>query len=151
MTRAQQIERNVRKVRAALAIDAMHWAARYNAPVYLVGSTLYKPVPRDCDIRITIDDHDFGLRYGMAIMKFPEPRGSWAAGVNWGFEAPTQRWVDDIAKFSRSLTRKVGNIDLQIWPKSYWRDNAHPAALLLAQPTPGVFINNRYAPARRKA
>jgi len=146
VNRAQQVERNVREIRAALAIDVMHWAARYSASVYLVGSTLHNPTPRDCDLRITIEDHDFAARYGMTIMQFPEPRHRFTAGVNWGYEPPTQRWVDDIAKFSHVLSRKVGNVDLQIWPLSYWSDEPWPVPVLLAAPSPKWAIFNRYYP-----
>lgn len=154
-SRARRIERNVADIRAKLAPWAPYVAARYNAPVYLVGSTLYNPQPRDCDIRIPINDYEFAARYGMPTVTFAEAKGAdghrWVSGVEWGgLVAPTQAWVDDIAKFTGHLSTYLKrNVDLQIWPRSFWRD-AYPGALLLCAPSPKWWIYNSYAPSPKR-
>jgi hypothetical protein len=47
-----------------LAGWATYIAARYSGPVYLVGSALELPNPRDVDIRCVIDDELFIARFG---------------------------------------------------------------------------------------
>lgn len=135
------IRRNVNWIKMTLSADARHWAARYNGAVYLLGSTLHNPTPRDCDIRIVIDDHEFAARYGHTLVEkdspFHErPEITRSRVVDFCTDGPTQRWIDDVAKFSGNISRKIGNnLDLQIWPESQWR-KPYPEPVLLAAPSP---------------
>jgi hypothetical protein len=139
------IRRNVHHVRATIGAHARHWAARYNGPVYLIGSTLHNPTPRDCDIRILVPDHEFAARYGHELVKkdnpFPaRPEITSAMVVDFVTDGPTQRWIDDIAKFSGAICLKLtANVDLQIWPESFWR-KPYPEPVLLAAPSPRWFF-----------
>jgi hypothetical protein len=140
------IRRNIENLRAKISATARHWAARYNAPVYLVGSTLHNPTPRDCDIRIVVPDHEFAARYGHALVQKANPFRDRpeivsAQVVDFMADGPTQRWIDDIAKFSGALSQQLQtNLDLQIWPESLWR-KPYPEPLLLASPSPRWFFH----------
>ncbi len=144
------IAANVATAKSALSLHARHWAARYNASVYLVGSIRSKPEPRDIDIRIIIPDHEFAARYGHELrpteigeshpLHKRQPALVKASLVDWNGDGPTQRWIDDIAKFGAQLSLKMRhNIDLQIWPDSYWRE-PYPPPILLATPSPCWFF-----------
>ena len=154
---AARIEANVAKVRETLDIWARHMAARYNGPVYLLGSILTNPTPRDYDIRIVIQDHEFAARYGNTLVqtdlaehhpvrrRFPELLSMKL--VEWDREGPSQRWIDDIAKFGAVWSQRLGaNIDLQIWPDSYWREGTYPTPIRLAAPSPKWWIYNVHVP-----
>ena len=72
--------------------------ARYGYPIYLVGSALEKPNPRDTDLRIVIPDVEFFDRFG--------PRDD--------------RWYDEMAKQNRQINKGIGrlNVDFQIQSES---------------------------------
>lgn len=152
---AKTIERNVGHLRERLGAWAAHMAARYNGPVYLCGSTLHHPTPRDCDIRIIMSDTTFGARYGMELhpMDLDEfhplrkRRGLVRSSViRWSDEGPTQRWIDDIAKFNDHLAQTLAlNMDVQAWPESVWRE-VYPTPVRLAAPTPRWWIYTKYCP-----
>ena len=150
------IEAHVDRVKAALAVWARHMAARYNAPVYLTGSTLHKPDPRDCDVRIVIADDEFAARYGNALHQttFDEghpyrkrhPNILGCNTVHWDEDGPTQRWIDDVAKFNAHLSSRLKlNVDMQVVPDSWWRD-VWPPPFLLAAPSGRRFFHNRHFP-----
>ena len=44
-------------------------AGRFNSPVYLVGSALYKEYPRDVDVVVILSNQDFVNRYGFSCDK----------------------------------------------------------------------------------
>lgn len=147
---AQKIEDRVDTLVEKLTNWARHMAARYNGTVYLVGSVLHNPEPRDVDIRIVIHDHEFAARYGMEMKPCNEPptetRLGRTAKIHWNEDGPTQRWVDDIAKFSAELSTMLKrNFDIKVWPDSYWRE-PYPRPLVLAAPSPRWFIYNKYVP-----
>jgi len=153
---AARIEANVAYVLDALDCNARHLAARYSAPVYLVGSTLHHPNPRDCDIRVLVEDQEFAARYGMEWHQretqagtLLHKRGIVAARiVDFTNDGPTQRWIDDVAKFNSRISERAKlNMDIQIWPESMWRE-PFPAPILLAAPSPRRFIHNKYLPER---
>lgn len=130
-------------------------AARYNGPVYLCGSVLVKPEPRDIDIRIVIQDNSFAARYGNTLVptEFNEYHKYHKRGlvksntVEWDKEGPTQRWVDDMAKFNDFLSQKLKeNFDVQAVPDSWYRDRVYPAPIELAAPSPNWFIYSRLVP-----
>lgn len=152
-----QIEANVERIREQLDVWARHMAARYNGPVYLTGSTLHNPSPRDVDLRVVMLDEEFAARYGNEqTLKVDEKhhycqrRGlAGATIIDWHAQGPTQRWIDDVAKFGARLSVVLGtNVDLQIWPESYWRD-CWPPPIELASPSPHWWIDNKYAPVTR--
>jgi hypothetical protein len=149
------VEANVAFVCEKLKSWARHMAARYNAPVYLVGSTLHSPTPRDCDIRIVVVDHYFAARYGVELehREFGEHHPmrklhGLCAGrvVRWEEDGPSQAWVNDVAKFNEHLSARLERVmDVQVWPQSHWRP-PYPAAIELAAPTPHRFIYTKYCP-----
>lgn len=50
------------KIRFTQVANGMAWY--YGAPVWLTGSALYKEHPRDYDIRIILEDHDYHRLFG---------------------------------------------------------------------------------------
>lgn len=140
------IEANVARIVQGLRVWANHMAGRYNGCVYLLGSTLQNPEPRDCDIRIVMDDHEFGARYGLEMK--PTTKEGWTRCIAWDEDGPTQRWIDDVAKFNGrlSVTLKL-NMDIQLWPDSYWRDGKiYPKPILLAGRSPHWWIYSAHCP-----
>lgn len=99
----------------------VRWAnlirAFYGHPVYLVGSSLTKENPRDCDVVCVIPDEEFILRYGVDDVK------------QWGFRYRSGsfdlhescwKWADDVVHKSLQgmrFTRKY--IDFKVFPESY--------------------------------
>jgi hypothetical protein len=101
---------------------ANEMAGTYQSPVYLCGSALVKPDPRDIDIRIQIDDGDFALRYtgavspDAAISRWIEQgqTGAWTQ-IRW-------RWSADCTKRCRRAWKLTNlNIDFQVYPASWCR------------------------------
>jgi hypothetical protein len=83
---------------------SQYMAARYNGPVYLVGSVLAKADPRDIDLRVVVADKEFEGRYGLQ---------SYA-------HFPNQAWLDDMAKRNGELARDFRiNCGFQVHPASY--------------------------------
>lgn len=150
----EAIEKNVGRIVARLNGWALHMAARFNGTVHLVGSVLHNPSPRDVDIRLVIDDHNFAARYGMELHQqeftehHPLAKRGLVSGrvVKWDDDPPSQRWVDDCAKIGGALCAIVAhNVDFKVWPESYYRE-PYPTPLVLAAPSPRWFIYNRYHP-----
>lgn len=149
----RQVEANVAVVREKLADWAKHMAAHYNGTVYLLGSTLHNPTPRDCDIRIVIADDEFAARYGMDRVQRETLRGTAlhdrgvvsSLAVDWS-SGPSQRWIDDVAKFNGhlSLTTKL-NLDIKVWAESQWRF-VYPHPVVLAAPSPRYWFYSAYCP-----
>lgn len=141
----QQIAENIAHVMRGASSYARHWAARYNGPVYLVGSTLHSPTPRDCDIRVIVEDHEFAARFGHELVKRENPfrdRPEITSGmvVDFVTDGPTQRWIDDIAKIAANASRALRmNVDLQVWPESLWH-RPYPPPIVLAAPSPKWFF-----------
>jgi hypothetical protein len=162
MTDAELIEANVKRITAGLHAHgwALHMVARFNGPVYLLGSVLHKPAPRDIDIRIVVPDSEFAARYGHTLVQteldqyhpFRKERSMTTASiVRWDEDGPTQRWVDDMAKFGAHLSQRLNeNVDLKAWPESYWR-RPYPRPLVLAAPSSSWFIYNKYNPDPQQA
>lgn len=126
-------------------------AAKYAGRVYLLGSVLHTPNPRDIDIRIVVADHEFAARYGHEIRPLPKPieRGAVTTvnGVCWDEDGPTQRWIDDVAKIGAAMSVRINhNVDLKVWPASYWHDRTYPAPLLLAGPSQSQWFYNEFVP-----
>jgi hypothetical protein len=81
---------------------AQYMAARFNAPVYLVGSALRKANPRDIDVRIVLSEKHFKARYGQTHN-------------DWLREGPSQAWIDEIGKFcEQESTLQRLCIDFQV-------------------------------------
>lgn len=149
------IEAQVADVRRKLANWAAHMAARFGGTVYLVGSTLHNHKPRDCDVRIVIDDHEFSARYGVELKRVefneyhPMAKRGLVSGmvVPWDEEPPTQRWIDDVGKLcSQIASRTKLNMDVKVWPESHWRP-PYPAPIVLAALSPRWFVYNAHCPA----
>lgn len=144
------IEAQVDAIREKLAKSAAAMSARYNGTVYLVGSVLHSPTPRDVDVRIVVADHEFGVRFGMEMKPCDEPptetRMGRTAKIFWDADDYPQRWIDDTAKTGAAWSRCIGhNVDLKVWPESYWRE-PYPKPVILAAPSPRWAIYNRYFP-----
>lgn len=102
---------------------ANYIAARYNAPVYLVGSVLQKPTPRDIDIRVVVRDAEFTGRYGVTVEE-------WHSG-----KVP-QSWVDDMAKRNGELASGHRmNGDFQVIPEHEAKRHEGQPRILLASPS----------------
>ena len=95
-------------LRLHLAGWANQMAARFGFPVYLVGSSLTSPDPRDIDVRVVLSDDAFQARYG--VLPQHADRDSWG---QWG--AGSKRWGEDMAKISRQAAEALHrNIDFQV-------------------------------------
>lgn len=129
----------------------MHMAARFNGPVYLLGSILHNPAPRDVDVRIVVHDHEFAARYGMEMKPCDQPATDDLPGrtakVFWDEDGPTQTWVDDMAKLGGAMSAALGiNLDVKVWPESYFRLRIYPKPVVLAAPSPHWFVYNAHVP-----
>jgi hypothetical protein len=141
---AQQIEANVERITRLSSNAARHMAAKLNGRVYLTGSTLHNPSPRDCDVRVIVADHEFGARYGLQMK--PTTKEGWTHCIAWDEDGPTQRWIDDCAKTGAEWSGLLGlNVDFKVWPLSYWRE-PYPAPLVLAAPSPHWFFYSAIVP-----
>ena len=91
-------------------------AARYGAPVYLVGSSLAVEDLRDArdfDIRIVLPDAEFETRFGVEATTWAREQWStWSDG--------SRRWGAEMAKLGRAFTTtwaSLGlNVDIQVHP-----------------------------------
>jgi hypothetical protein len=149
------IEARVAELQAKLSDWARHMAARLNARVYLMGSVLQNPSPRDIDIRIVIEDDEFAARYDMPMEPVSDEekerelnRNGHARGSKVYFDGRvTQRWVDEVAKFSAPLSvRLTYNVDVKVWPASYYRERVYPEPILLASPSPKWWFYTKHCP-----
>lgn len=101
-----------------LAVVLEGWAnqtaARFCAPVYLVGSALVETHPRDVDLVIILPLEDFVARYGDPTeWRWQSLMPEWSDG--------SLRWAADVAKLGGFCSRvhKL-NIDLKIQPRNNW-------------------------------
>src|SRR5687768_17223234 len=96
-------------------------SARYFAlPVYLVGSAITDPDPRDIDIVIPIPDHLFVHLYGDG---FEDVRLKWPQQY-WIADPPKIfiRWAVDCAKQSRHFTETCRRmVDFKTQPESLFQ------------------------------
>lgn len=107
-------------------------AARYNGPIYLVGSALKSGTPRDVDLRVIVNDREFAGRYGC------ETKDGAGCPHDW----PNQRWLDDMAKRNGELARDFGmNADFQVFPAGYCIQFQNAPRILLAAPSNLDHIN----------
>ena len=105
----------------SLSSRAEFLAARYGAPVHLVGSALNwrEKAPNDIDIRIVLPDADWEARFG---------------GNSLHFNAEcSPAYVAEVGKMTRQLVRDLQrNIDFQVQPENWLtRHNAHDKPRLL--------------------
>ena len=78
-------------------------AARFGRPVYLTGSSLELPQPRDVDVRVVLTDEEFSARWGDK---------SWDSATD-GY----RHYACDMGKLSRHASSfMMLNIDLQAQP-----------------------------------
>ncbi len=92
-----------------LAPWATQIAGRFGYPVYLVGSALTLPEPRDIDVRCIVPTADFKARYG-------DPK-VWSRGLWMTRENGAIAYAADMADLSReaALALKL-NLDFQVQP-----------------------------------
>lgn len=92
---------------AELIADKMKvWARdvvmRFGRPVYLVGSALEEPNPRDVDVRVVLSDAEFDARWG-------NPSGWHVHGQGW------RQYAFDMGKLCKQGSRRLMlNLDLQV-------------------------------------
>jgi hypothetical protein len=111
---------------------ASYIAARYNGPVYLVGSSLKAGAARDVDVRVIVNDREFAGRYGC------ETKDGTGCPHDW----PNQRWIDDMAKRSGELARDFEfNADFQVYPAGHCIQFQDAPRILLAAPSNLDHIN----------
>jgi hypothetical protein len=76
---------------------------RFGRPVYLVGSALHCPSPRDVDIRVVLTDDEFRARWGDPAKWWGENAEGW------------RRYAADMGKLGKQGSiRCTLNIDLQV-------------------------------------
>lgn len=103
-----------------------YMAARFNAPVYLVGSALRKSHPRDIDVRVVLTEEHFKARYGID-------------SDGWLQEGPSQKWIDEVGKFcADESTRQRLPIDFQVYPARHSTQYLGQPRVLLAGPTGAI-------------
>ena len=93
---------------------ARQMAARFGYPVFLVGSSLEVPSPRDVDVRVILPDSDFESRYGIHW-------ATWTSALWYGTESAAQMrdYASDMASVSREAARELRlNIDFGVHPAS---------------------------------
>ncbi len=99
---------------AQLADQLQPWAdqiaTRFGRPVYLVGSSLQLPDPRDVDVRVILSDEEFEARYG-------DP-GAWHKALWWPSRNDGSiRYCMDVGDLSREASIQLKlNIDFQVQP-----------------------------------
>jgi hypothetical protein len=111
------------------------WARFGGAPVYLVGSALAKPHPRDIDLVIVLEDGVFAARYGVSLEdEIPAPtdraqrRDEHRDAMNGEAWSPgMKRCYREIAGLTRRLHPYLSYpIDLKVRPQSVdetmWED-----------------------------
>jgi len=98
---------------------ANQMAARFNAPVYLVGSALTEEHPRDVDVRIVLPDEAFLQRYGCS---WEHVRLIGPSGTQHEAYPDVCRYWRDVAKLgawaSKHHSRGL-NFDLQVEGSSW--------------------------------
>jgi hypothetical protein len=103
---------------------ASYIAARYNGPVYLVGSALRLATPRDVDVRVVVADKEFCGRYGYKEYN------------DWAMLGPNQAWIDDMAKRNGELAAMHRiNADFQVYCASGCIQYRGQPRVLLASPS----------------
>jgi hypothetical protein len=118
---------------------ANEMAGFYQSPVYLCGSALSKPKPRDIDVRIELDDDDFALRYlGAVSARIAVPRwieqgrtGQWTK-IRWD-------WSADCTKRTKRAWKVTNlNVDFQVYPASWCAEHYanEPKIRIDEMPTP---------------
>lgn len=114
-------------VTAYVKLTASRWAsymaARYNGPVYLVGSALRLATPRDIDVTVIVADDEFCGRYGYTHYD------------EFGLRL-SQPWIDDLAKRNGELARDFKlNGDFKVYSASHCIQYRDKPRVLLAAPT----------------
>jgi hypothetical protein len=111
---------------AKLRRFGVYMAARYNAPVYLVGSALAKANPRDIDVRVTLSEEHFTARFGV------DSHG-------WTMEGPPQSWIDEIGKFCEDESKRQRfPVDFQVYPARHAIRYIGRPRVVLAAPTGAI-------------
>lgn len=112
---------------------AQEVADQEQAPVYLVGSALYKARPRDIDVSIILPYDRFVAQFG-PIPSDPESRyedprgmGNYMQKLAHYLGSPPRCYIQHGMRAIRDRTR----LDLKICPDSWWPENDK---LLLAAP-----------------
>lgn len=105
-----------------------YMAARFHAPVYLVGSALTKANPRDIDVRVVLSEDHFKARYGV------DSHG-------WLMDGPPQAWIDEVGKFcEQESTRQRLRIDFQVYPARHAMQYCGKPRVVLAAPSDAVDV-----------
>lgn len=99
---------------------ANEMAGWYQSPVYLCGSALSKPDPRDIDLRIQLPDADFALHYAGA-------KSAETVVARWIEQGLTGQWTQLRFRWSADCTKRTKrawkltnqNVDFQVYPLSW--------------------------------
>ena len=98
-------------------------AARFGAPVYLIGSSLTEDHPRDVDIVVILQDIDFNARYG-SDWDWQTMLPDWSEGA--------LRWAADCAKLAQRVARAYNiNVDFKVQPETFARHRENKPRLRL--------------------
>lgn len=116
---ARQLHTWLRELQKLKNGDVIHWPAadliadrakpwardtvmRFGRPVYLVGSALEEPNPRDIDVRVVLSDAEFDARWG-------NPSGWHVHGEGW------RQYAHDMGKLCKQGSRRLAlNLDFQV-------------------------------------
>lgn len=99
-------------------------AARFNAPVYLVGSAVVEAEPRDVDVAVVLSDEAFVQRYGLSAVHMTQ--------IGDARDMPEhRRYWQDVAKLTAwCMQHHMGgqlNLDLKIQDESEVAARRHSA------------------------
>ncbi len=100
-------------------------ASRFGRPVYLCGSALELPQPRDIDVRVVLTDAEFAARWGNP--------NTWRCAVWTPYPCEgSRRWASDMGKLNQQGSKVLGlNLDLQVQALCHAREFADKPRLRL--------------------
>ena len=126
-------------------------AVRFRSPVYLVGSALTSPDPRDWDVRVVMTHSTFYDVFAadLDLPQWDKLQVDDSAAYTWKLEGQTgdwtalrRRWGRECVKLTENLAKHTKlNIDAQIQPvleANFYKDEP---AVMLSKPMPNEYRN----------
>lgn len=91
-------------------------------PVYLVGSALYKDIPRDIDISVIMPEADYITKFG----PYPDDQDGWGLYLAW-----VHNITFDLIDSLHFCLIGTHHLDIKVCPDTWWPDKEK---MLLASP-----------------